>query len=202
MTNAIPDNFYERIKPRLHRRIGREVRLAHRVLDIGCGSCDLVQYLAGAYGQEVTGVDISDGSFPSRRQTSDGSRYDCLKRDAAGLTFAQDGSADAVVSMWALHEMAGPDEILREAHRVLRPGGEIFIVDFPHDSLAQRLWNENYFRPGQVKILLREAGFEEVHVRLIERGHVMWARGYRPPLVRNGTSGPHGQEHTKAEAQE
>jgi len=202
MTNTIPDNFYERIKPRLYRRIGREVRLARRVLDLGCGSCDLVRYLAGTYGQEIAGVDISDGSFPSQRHTSDGSRYDCLKRDAAGLTFAQDGSADAVVSMWALHEMAGPETILREAHRVLRAGGEIFIVDFPRDSLAQRLWNENYFRPGQVKILLREAGFEEVHVRLIERGHVMWARGYRPPLVRNGTSGPHGQENTKAEVQE
>ena len=64
MTNTIPNNFYERIKPRLHRRIGREVRLARRVLDLGCGSCDLVQYLAGTYGQEIAGVDISDGSFP------------------------------------------------------------------------------------------------------------------------------------------
>jgi len=198
----IADDFYETIKPRLHRRIGREVRLARRVLDLGCGSCDLVQYLAGAYGQEVTGVDISDGSFPSQRHTSDGSRYDCLKRDAAGLTFAQDGSADAVVSMWALHEMAKSEAILRETHRVLRPGGEVFIIDFPLDSLAQRLWSENYFSPDQVTVLLREAGFEQVQVRLIERGQVMWARGYRPPLVRNGTTRPHGQEHTKAKVQE
>ena len=57
---------YEKIKPRLHRRIGRELRLAHRVLDLGCGSCELVRYLADAYEQQVTGVDISSGSFLRR----------------------------------------------------------------------------------------------------------------------------------------
>jgi len=181
MTTRIPDNFYEQIKPRLHRRIGREVRLGRRILDLGCGSCDLVRYLVESYGQEVTGVDISDGSFPSRRHTSDGSHYHCIKRDAAHLSFAKDVSADAVVSMWALHEMEKPREILREARRVLRPGGEIFIVDFPQGSLAQRLWNEDYYRPGEIEALLREAGFERVWARLVERGQVMWARGYRPP---------------------
>jgi ubiquinone/menaquinone biosynthesis C-methylase UbiE len=179
MTKSITDNFYEQIKPRLHRRIGREVRLAHRVLDLGCGSCDLVRYLAVAYGQEVTGVDISDGSFPHRRHTPDGSHYHCLKRDAACLSFVEDGSADAVVSMWALHEMAKPEAILREASRILRPGGEMFIVDFPRDSLAQRLWNEDYYRPGEIQVLLRDVGFEQVRGRVIEQGQVMWARGYR-----------------------
>jgi len=53
MTTKFPDNFYETIRPRLHRRIGHEMRLAHRVLDRGCGSCDLVRYLASAYGQAV-----------------------------------------------------------------------------------------------------------------------------------------------------
>lgn len=181
MTASIASNFYEKIKARLHRRIGREVRLAHRVLDLGCGSCDLVRYLAQSYGQEVTGVDITDGSFPSRRHTANGSHYHCRKRDAAHLGFARDASADAVVSMWAVHEMARPAEILKEACRVLRPGGEVFLVDFPRGSLAQRLWDEDYYRPGDITALLRGAGFAQVQVRLIERGQVMWARGYRPP---------------------
>ena len=182
MTTTIPDNFYEGVKPRLHRRIGREVRLAHRVLDLGCGSCDLVRYLASAYSQEVTGVDISAGSFPARRHTPDGSGYQCLKRDAVSMSFAEDGSADAVVSMWALHEMAKHLAILREVRRVLRPGGEIVVVDFPKGSLAQRLWNEKYFQPSEVKVLLQEAGFEKVQVRLIEQGQVMWITGHRPSL--------------------
>jgi len=179
MTKQQPENFYEQIKPRLHRRIGREIRLARRVLDLGCGSCDLVRHLASAYGQEVTGVDISGGSFPSRRHTPDGSPFHCLKRNAAHLSFAADGSTDVVVTMWALHEMKNPEAILREARRVLRPGGEIFVIDFPRDSLARRLWNEDYYRPAEVKGMLEKAGFEQVQVRLIEQGQVMWARGLK-----------------------
>ena len=181
MATQLKDDFYERIKPRLHKRVGHEVRLARRVLDLGCGSCDLVRYLAHQYGQEITGVDISAGSFPSRRHTPDGNPFHCLKRDAARLSFAADGSADAVVTMWALHEMGRPQAILRETHRVLRPGGEIFVIDFPRGSLAQRLWNEDYFSPNEVESLLRSAGFERVQARLIEQGQVMWARGYRAP---------------------
>jgi len=177
----LPDDFYERIKPRLHRRIAREVRLARRVLDLGCGSCDLVRHLADAYEQEVTGVDISSKRFPSRRRTPDGRRFHCFKRNAADMSFAADEWADVVVSMWALHEMDKPRAILREARRVLRPGGELFVVDFPRDSLAQRLWNEDYYRPDELKALLRQAGFERVRVRRVEQGQVMWARGYRPP---------------------
>jgi len=196
----LADDFYDTIKPRLHKRIGQEVRLARRVLDFGCGSCDLVRYLADAYGQEVTGVDISPGSFPSRRHTLDGSRFHCLKRNAANMSFAADGSADAVVTMWALHEMEEPRTILREAYRVLRPGGEIFIIDFPRDSLAQRLWNEDYYRPGEVKGLLQAAGFEKVQARLIEHEHVMWARGYRPRLARGDRPDLRRQKRTGLEA--
>jgi len=180
MSQTLPDNFYERIKPRLHRRIGREVRLARRVLDLGCGGCDLVRHLVEAYGQEVTGVDISSNSFPAKRRLPNGSGFHCLKRDAAKMGFAADGGADAVVTMWALHEMAKPRAILREVRRVLRPGGEIVVVDFPRGSLAQRLWDEDYYRPREIEALLREVGFERVRVRLIEKGQVIWARADQP----------------------
>lgn len=200
--NVISDDFYEKIKPHLHRRIGRELRLAGRVLDLGCGACDLVRYLARTYHQRVIGVDISNGSFPSRRHTSNGKQFRCIRKNAKRLPFVRDTSMDAVVSMWALHEMAEPQAIIRESKRVLRPGGELFIIDFPRGSLAQRLWNEKYFQPKQVRVLIQEAGFERVQVRLIEQKQVMWARGYRPPLVRNGTTEPHGQEHMKAKVQE
>jgi len=181
--NVLKDDFYERIKPRLHRRIGRKLRLAGQVLDLGCGACDLVQYLVRTYRQKVIGVDISGGSFPRHRHTSDGQRFRCIRRNAKDLGFVKDASMDAVASMWALHEMEHPDAILAEAHRILRPGGELLIVDFPRDSLAQKLWNEDYYRPEEIKILLKEAGFKGARARVIEKEQIIWARGFHPLAV-------------------
>lgn len=177
---GLKDDFYERIKPRLHERIGRELRLARHVLDLGCGPCDLVRYLAETCRQEVIGVDIVPDSFPKRRRSHQGMPFRCLRRDAAHLPFAADGSADAVVTMWALHEMERPQSILAETRRVLRPGGELLVVDFPRDSLAQRLWDEDYYRPDEVNHLLEEKGLSDIRVRLIEQGQVIWARAYQP----------------------
>ena len=179
-TVTFPGDFYEKVKPRLHRRIGRELRLAGRVLDVGCGSCDLVQYLAQTYHQDVTGVDISSKSFPRRSRSSRGGRVHCIGKDARHLDFTRDEAIDAVVTMWALHEISHPLDMLREAWRVLRAGGELLVVDFPKDSLADRLWGEDYFRPRQVAKMLQDTGFNHSASRLIEKGQILWAKGYRP----------------------
>ena len=178
----LPEDFYERLRPRLYRRIGRELSLAHRVLDLGCGCCDLVAFLRKAYRQRVTGVDVSDGKLP-RRDDPSRSRAPmrCIKGHAARLAFLKDGSMDAVVTTWALHEMDSLPDAMAEACRVLRPGGEILIVDFPKGSLAQRLWNEDYLTSTEVGELLGEAGFVRVRARTIHNVQVIWAVGTRPP---------------------
>jgi len=182
--SILKDDFYEKIKPRLHRRIGRELRLAGHILDLGCGACGLVQYLAQTYRQKVIGVDISSGSFPRRRHTFDGRRFRCIRKDARQLGFIKDASLDAVVSVWALHEMEHPGAILVEARRILRPGGEVLIVDFPRDSLAQKLWDEKYYRPEEIKMLLKDAGFKDARARLIEKEQIIWAHGQQSAATR------------------
>ena len=96
------------------------------------------------------------------------------------MDFAADRSAAAVVMVWAMHEMPKPQCVLDETRRVLQPGGKILVVDFPKDSLAQKLWDENYYRPAQIRKLLENALFDDVTVCLIHQEQVMWARGYRP----------------------
>lgn len=58
-------------------------------------------------------------------------RVEFVDADARELPFP-DGSFDVAVSNLALHNIAGPDErnqALREAVRVLRPGGQLRIID-------------------------------------------------------------------------
>jgi ubiquinone/menaquinone biosynthesis C-methylase UbiE len=176
----LPSDFYDKIKPGLYAKIGRELRLARRVLDLGCGSCDLVRYLADRPGREVTGIDISPSHFPEARRTDRGVRFGCLQKDAARLEAILDQSVDAVVMVWALHEMARPGSVLAESLRVLRPDGELLVVDFPKGSLADALWHEIYRESSEVRGLLTDAGFARVQVRLIARRQVLWATGVRP----------------------
>jgi ubiquinone/menaquinone biosynthesis C-methylase UbiE len=182
--DTLNHKFYERIKPRVHQRIGRELRLAGRVLDLGCGACELVRYLAQTYGQHVTGVDISSADFPKGPRLSKNGRMRYVQEDATRLGFAADESVDAVVIMWALHEMKHARRVLREARRILRPGGEILIVEFPRDSLAQRLWDEDYYSPEELATMLDNAGYQETAARLIERRRILWAKGFRPERLR------------------
>jgi ubiquinone/menaquinone biosynthesis C-methylase UbiE len=176
----VSDNFYDRIKPHLYKRVGRELRLAYRVLDLGCGACELVQYLSETYGQKVTGVDISANGFPNKRNIAKNIKgVRCIRKDAAQLGFIRNEMIDAAVIFWALHEMKKPQSILQEAHRVLRPGGKVLIVEFPRNSLAQRLWDENYFTIKELTGSLRRAGFESVRAKQIEHKQILWVNGYR-----------------------
>jgi len=177
----LPDDFYDRIKPRLHERILREVAGARRVLDLGCGACELVEYLAEGCGGEVTGVDIRAQAFPGRRRTAGGARFSCIEEDASALASAVECCFDAVVSVWALHEMDEPAAVLEEAHRLLEPGGRIVVVDFPRGSLAQTLWGEDYYAPAEIAAMLRGAGLCEVRANLIESGQVAWVGGVKGP---------------------
>ena len=176
----LSDNFYDKIKPRLYQRVGRELRLAYRVLDLGCGACELAQYLSEAYGQEVTGVDISANSFPNKRSiTKNIKRIHCIRKDAVRLGFIRNETIDAAIIFWALHEMKNSQAVLQETHRVLRPGGKALIVEFPRNSLAQKLWNEKYFTSKELTSSLRKAGFKDIRAERVEHKQILWVMGFR-----------------------
>jgi len=177
MTPRASVTFYKGCKAWLHRRIALELAQARRVVDLGCGDCRLATLLSNTGHHEVIGVDVSGGSFP-RRSSRGGSRR-CIRADAQSLRFLSRGSVDSVVSVWALHEFEAPVTVLREAKRILRPDGEILIVDFPRGSLAQRLWNENYYTTRKVGEMLKRVGFVRVQARRIARKQLTWARGFK-----------------------
>ena len=176
----LSDNFYDKIKPRLYQRVGKELRLACRVLDLGCGACELTRYLFETYGQKVTGVDISADSFPNNRNiTKNTRRIRCIHKDAARLTFIRNETIDAAIIFWALHEMKNSQAILQEAHRVLRPGGKVLVVEFPRNSLAQKLRNEKYYTSKELIGSLCKAGFKDIRAERIEHKQILWVTGFR-----------------------
>ena len=177
MVSDLPEDFYQRIKDQLRERIARELRFATRVLDVGCGSCELARFLAGRNRQRVIGVDISEESFPDDHLRDE--KVECHKGDAGKLDFLEAGSVEAVVTVHALHEMQNPLLVLKEAKRILGDGGEILVVDFPKGSLAEHLWKERYYATGEITRMLQRAGFGRVESTRIARGQLTWARAFK-----------------------
>jgi SAM-dependent methyltransferase len=96
-------------------------RIARRrlgsVLDLGCGQGRLREVLPARV--LWAGVDRSP------TQLRDCPHRPVVRADAGRLPFA-DGAFDAVAALWMLYHLERPQDAIREARRVLRPGGVFF----------------------------------------------------------------------------
>jgi SAM-dependent methyltransferase len=83
-----------------------------------------------ARGARVTGVEISESQLAAAIRDDDGSGARYLVGLAQRLPL-KDASVDVVVFMRALHHVPPADMLdgLREAARVLRPGGAVYIAE-------------------------------------------------------------------------
>jgi SAM-dependent methyltransferase len=96
-------------------------------LEIGCGEGRVCRDLA-ARGHSVTGIDAAPTPLAAAREADRGGRY--FLADAAALPFA-DGDFDLVVAHNSLMDVDDMPGAVREAGRVLKPGGR-FCVSITH----------------------------------------------------------------------
>ena len=132
-------NLQERVYNLIVEELGGEVD--GRAIDIGTGNGILAVRLAQEHPLvQVTGLDSWgrdwDYSNPicarNARVAGVEQRIRFVKGDAARLEF-EDGSFDAAVSNLTFHEVkSAPQkrEVVREALRVLKPGGRFVFVDY------------------------------------------------------------------------
>jgi SAM-dependent methyltransferase len=101
-----------------------------RLLEVGCGiGTDLVRFARG--GAHVTGIDLSSTAvgLAERNLTLHGLEAQELRvANGEALPFA-DASFDVVYAHGVVQYTADPARLIRECHRVLKPGGRgIFMV--------------------------------------------------------------------------
>lgn len=156
---------------------------AGRIVDLGCTTGRSTQVLARAFpGAEVTGCDVCAPPLMlgHLRSLEEGLVVHWRQASAENLPF-DSGSVDLVASHWLFHEMP-PRAIrtaLREARRVLRPGGGWMAYDLylaPGGTVGRWL-NAGYaarnnepfaytFAAMDIKAELEHAGFTDVGMRL------------------------------------
>jgi ubiquinone/menaquinone biosynthesis C-methylase UbiE len=106
------------------------------VLEIGVGmGADYLEWLKA--GANATGVDLSPASIDKARRRCELAGYpaDLRVADAENLPFPSD-SFDIVYSYGVLHHSPDTARCIREAWRVLKPGGEARIMLYHHPSLT------------------------------------------------------------------
>ncbi len=148
---------YDMAPPRVQQYLEAEIRhLLDRlrttdvVLELGCGYGRIAFRLAQVCAR-VVGIDVSDESIAAARDRA-GSERRCeyVAMDALNLRFA-DGEFDAVVC--AQNGLCAfgcdPHALLREALRVVRPGGRVMLSTYSDRFWPERLaWFEAQAEAG------------------------------------------------------
>jgi phosphatidylethanolamine/phosphatidyl-N-methylethanolamine N-methyltransferase len=101
-----------------------------QILEIGVGTgLSFDDYDATT---EITGIDISEPMIARARQRAASGRYPHVKglavMDAQDLRYP-DASFDCVVGQFVITLVADPERVLSECARVVRPGGQIILVN-------------------------------------------------------------------------
>lgn len=158
-----------------HRKLAEQAELgsARRVLEIGCGTGNLVLLVKRMDPQlEVTGLDPDPKALAraARKARRAGLALQ-LDRGFADQLPYPDGSFDRVLSSLMFHHLDADQRVasLREVRRVLRPGGSLHLMDFGGEShhlhgltrFARRSHTLQDNWDDRIPVLLREAGFSD-----------------------------------------
>lgn len=169
---------------RLNARLAEYGRItaADRVLDAGCGVGGAAVFLARSIGCHVHGITLSPRQVETcranaaRHGVAHLARFD--RRDYLD-TGLPGGSFDVVWAVESVCYAFDKGDFLREAFRLLRPGGRLVLADFfsvplegrpARDLRLMQKWTRSwaireYAVTGEFERQMHEAGFREVAVR-------------------------------------
>jgi ubiquinone/menaquinone biosynthesis C-methylase UbiE len=144
-----------------------------RVLDVGCGTGQSRQLYIDR-SKVYAAIDLAEAALKVARNHFSDAFW--IKADACQLPF-EDNSWDVVAFSSVLHHIPDFSIALREAYRVLRPGGYVFAFDpnLLHPAMALLRWpkspfysphgvspNESPLLPVELRRGFAKAGFEQI----------------------------------------
>ncbi len=136
-------------------------------LDFGCGT-GLLTLALQPHVKSISGVDSSTGMLEQLKEKISVNHIENVT--AAFVDFENgspvEGNYDLVVSSMTAHHIPDTLALLREWHRVLRPGGKLCFADLDKEDGSFHGDNTGVFHQGfdreNLRMLCEQAGFDEI----------------------------------------
>lgn len=152
-----------------------DVKPGDRVLDLGCGSGWATRLVAKRFHpKKMVGIDISDEMVRLAAEQSKGIANIEFKQGAAEKIPLPDSSVDKIFSIESFYYWPDQKAGLKEAKRVLAPGGKLFIlINLYKDNHYSLRWADELKVPvhalseAEYVELLTKAGYKGTEARRI-----------------------------------
>ncbi len=144
------------------------------IADLGAGDGSFSLLLAQS-AAKVIAVDssarmIEVGREQAKRQGADNIEFRLGDFEEVPIA---DASVDVVFFSQSLHHAQHPERALHEAHRILRTGGRIVVLDLAKHRFeeAREIYADEWlgFSEAEVEAMLEKAGFAQVQASLVDK---------------------------------
>ena len=171
---------------RFYNLLLREVALrpGAAVLDVGCGTGALLKLFSGVSEISGYGIDIAERMISEAREKCPGMGFHIARCD--NMPFA-DSTFDAVISCMAFHHYDNKIGFAKEAARVLKPGGVLYIADPRFLQPIRKAMNGilrlvrlvgEFYTPKETEALFSDMGFKYIGVSVDAYAQVVKLQKY------------------------
>lgn len=174
--NAFTEKTYDKVASLFARLVSP--KKSDRIIDMGCGTGEFTNKLNQHF-KNVEGYDISENCILTARK-----RYKSIKFEVKDIesTKLENGSVDVLVYCGVLHHFTNIEKVIKEAKRILKKDGKVFI--FEPNAINPVLWlfrnkkspfksnklktpNEEFLAKEKIKEAFEKEGFKAIKIGCI-----------------------------------